>query len=64
MSDVQSHVSNWVTALGLPVIAILNYYRRKSIRYKFEEFKIEVKAGMEQLNKRFDELQLAIIKQR
>ena len=45
----------WIGALSVPAVAIAGYFRRKGLHYKLEKLE-------EKMDKRFFELQNAIIK--
>lgn len=47
--------ASWIGALAVPLVALLGYFRRKTLHYKVDQMNIT-------LNKKIDDLALAVIK--
>ena len=53
--DSLDRTASWIGALSVPLVAIVGYFRRKTLHYKVDQMNIT-------LNKKIDDLALAVIK--
>ena len=53
--DGIDRTASWIGALSVPVVALTGYFRRKTLHYKVDQMNIT-------LNKKIDDLALAVIK--
>ena len=53
--DGIDRTASWIGALSVPAVALVGYFRRKTLHYKVDEMN-------RVLNKKIDDLALAVIK--
>ena len=53
--DGIDRTASWIGALSVPVVSLIGHFRRKTLHYKLDQMNIT-------LNKKIDDLALAVIK--